>query len=157
MTLGASSEEFDHVTYRGQMIPLSRVYADFHDYRDDPNNLPETVRIKVAKLVRTAPVAAAYPSRKAIDDALYALMFPGYGYSMLGLQEPVALYSLEIPFASEQRFILFTASNGVWKLEDDFVWPDVGGYIARAARQGDVILYYNQKGVVLRQKSAALK
>jgi len=153
MTLGASSEEFDHVTYRGQVIPLSRVYADFHDYRDDPNNLPESVRIEVAELVRSAPVSSAYATRKAIDDALYNLMFPGYGFSMLGLGEPVALYSLEIPFASEQRFILFATSNGAWKLVDDFVWPDVSGYIVRAAREGDVIVYYNQKGVVLRRRS----
>src|SRR5215469_7990600 len=43
MTLGAESEVFDHVTYLGHNIPLSRAYADFHEYRDDPNNLPKSV------------------------------------------------------------------------------------------------------------------
>jgi len=157
MTLGVSGEEFDHVTYLGQTIPLSRVYADFHDYRDDPNNLPETVRKKVAELVRTAPVAAAYSTRKAIDDALFDLMFPGYGYSMLGLQEPVALYSLEVPCASEDRFILFAPADGVWKLADDFVWPQASGFIERAVREGDVLVYYNKKGAVLRRQSKRSK
>jgi hypothetical protein len=152
MTMNASSEEFDHVTYRGKEIALSRVYADFHDYRDDPDNLPTAVRPMVAELVRTAPVAITYPNRQAIGDALYLLMFPGYGYSMLGLDQPIALFSLEVPYASEQRFILFIPSNGTWKLTDDFLWPDAGGLVVRAVRDGDVIHYCSPKGDVLRDK-----
>jgi hypothetical protein len=144
MACQAADGAFDTVEYRGQTIPLSRSYADFHEYRDDPKNLPPEVRHKVAQLVREAPVSTQYPTRKAVEDALFQLTFPGYGYSMLALGKPVALYSLEIPTAHEERFLTFAQKDGSWTLVDDFLWPDGKGYIAYAELMNGHLVYRQQ-------------
>ncbi|HSY65955.1 MAG TPA: hypothetical protein VK829_15260 [Terriglobales bacterium] len=155
MTLGADSESFDHVTYLDHTIQLSRVYSDFPEYRNDPNNLPKALLPLVANLVRSAPVPKTFPTREAAQDALFKLMFPGYGYSMLGLHDPVALFSLEVPGAGEDRFILFTSSDGAWHRVDDFLWAESAGNIRRAAMKGDAILYYDSHDSVLRKARVA--
>ena len=155
MTLGAEGESFDHVTYLGHTIPLSRTYSDFHDYRDDPDNLPKAVLPLVQSLVKTAPVPSSFPTRKAAADALYELMFPGYGYSMLGLGDPIALFSLEIPGSGQERFLLFAPFDGTWNLVDDFVWAESAGYINHAAIKGDVISYYDRHSSALRETRMA--
>jgi hypothetical protein len=142
---------FSTVTYRGEIIPLSRTYLDFHEYRDDPNNLPREVHQKVAQLVRAAPVASQYPSRKAASGSLSHLKFPGYGYSLLGLDKPVALYSLEVPMAEEQRYLTFVERGGAWVLVDDFIWPNASGYIQWAEVQDERVRYYDEQKKMLRE------
>jgi hypothetical protein len=51
---------------------------------------------------------------------------------MLGLSDPVALFSLEIPGAGEDRFLLLAPHGGAWNLVDDFVWAENAGYIDHA-------------------------
>jgi hypothetical protein len=124
-----SEDSFDIVTYQGEKIKLARRYTDFHDYRDDPENLPTEIRSRVAQLVRIAPVSKEFANRREMDDAIFKLMFPGYGLSMFQLHEPLALYSLEVPHAIEDRLLVFRQNGERWLLVDDFVWPQSGGYI----------------------------
>jgi hypothetical protein len=144
----SDSESFDSVLYRGETIPVSRTYVDFHDYRDDPDNLPRRVWAQVADLVKGAPVGRIYPKREDAFDALFKLMFPGYGYSAMMLNTPIALYSLEIPKAGEDRFIVYVPRNGSWVLLDDFIWPESKGYI-ESVEIGVSVRYFDSKHVVL--------
>jgi len=150
MTAGCESERFDCVTYRGEVIALSRAYSNFHEYKDDPNNLPKAVLPRVAALVRTAPVARSYPTRKAAEDAAFALMFPGYGFSLFGLSDPVALFAVEVPGMGEDRYFLYVPRDSEWRLADDFLWPEANGILNRAELEGDVIRYRRGDGSVLR-------
>jgi len=154
MTNMDTASSFDSVAYRGETVHLSRSYSDFHEYRDDPNNLPENVHQRVAQLVREAPVASQYPTREAVFDALYGLMFPGYGYSAYALDRPVALYSLEVPTTDEQRFLTFVQREGAWVRVDDFLWNLSKGYINHAELKEDRLQYFNQKGQLLRESSS---
>ena len=138
------------VTYRDQTIPLSRAYADFHDYRDDPNNLPAAELPRVAQLVRSAPIPKVFSSRKEADDAFFKLMFPGYGLSLLQLHDPVALYSLEIPQMEENRWVALIEKNGGWAVVDDFLWPVSSGYLNQAKYIEGQLVYLDREGKVLR-------
>jgi len=71
-------EEITCVVYQGETVRLSRTYADFPEYRDDPNNLPASEIPRIASLLKDAPVPARFATREAAGDFLFTLMFPGY-------------------------------------------------------------------------------
>jgi len=77
-------------------------------------------------------------------------MFPGYGYSVLALDQPVALYALEIPGAAQDRFLAYAPTNGEWVLIDDFIWPASSASIRSAEVGGDQVRYYDEKGALVR-------
>jgi len=140
------------VTYRDATIQLSRTYLDFHDYRDDPNNLPPTEVPRVAQLVRSAPIPSTFASRKEADDTFFRLMFPGYGLSMLQLHDPVALYSIEVPQTGEDRWVVLIEKNGRWVVVDDFLWPVSSGYLNQATYENGRLTYFDRSGRMLREK-----
>ena len=144
-----SEDSFDTVTYQGEKIRLARQYTDFHDYRDDPENLPTEVRTRVAQLVRAAPISKEFATRKEMDDAIFKLMFPGYGLSMFQLREPLALYSLEIPQANEDRLLVFRQNGERWLAVDDFVWPQSAGYIQGVSYVNSRLRYKDREDNVL--------
>ena len=150
-----SEDSFGSITYRGEVITLAKVYADFHDYRDDPENLPASVLPKVARLVRTAPFPASFATRKEADDAAFKLMFPGYGLSMLQLHESVALYSVEVPGMGEDRWLVLKQAGQAWVLIDEFLWPQSAGYIQSATLENGRALYKDRDGKVLRERPRA--
>jgi hypothetical protein len=82
---------------------------------------------------------------------LTKLMFPGYGFSAMGLQEPVTVFAIEIPRTDEQRYVVVTERGGAWAVVDDFIWPSMEGLLNRATITGDTIQYFNQKGALARQ------
>jgi hypothetical protein len=146
-----SPEAFSTVTYRGEIIPLSRQYADFHDYRDDVNNLPKSEHARVAALVKNAPVPESFASRKEADDAFLALMFPGYGFSWMQIGEPVALYSIEVPQTTEDRWLALVERDSRWVVVDDFIWNTDAGYIRKAEYVAGHLEYSDPAGNVLRR------
>jgi hypothetical protein len=150
---GCAESGMDTVTYRGEEIRLSRTYADFDEYKDDENNLPAAEIERVATLVRTAPVAASYPSQEAAFHSLFGLMFPGYGFSAMNPGEPVALFALEVPKMSEQRYLVFVQQDDRWTRVDDFLWPDSKGLLNAVNLTDGHLRYMDHKGEVLREKA----
>ena len=69
----------DTVDYRGQRIQLSKAYADFDEYKNDPNNIAASETERVQQLVAGAPIADRYPTREAMIAAVSEIEFPGYG------------------------------------------------------------------------------
>jgi hypothetical protein len=140
------------VTYRGETFQLPRIYADFHDYRDDSENLPISELPRIAELVRSAQIAASFSTRQDADDAVFKLMFPGYGLAMLQLHDPVALYSIEIPKMNEDRWVVLVQEGSRWVVVDDFLWPVPAGYINGAKYIDGSLRYFDRQGKVLREK-----
>jgi len=147
-----SDEQMSEVTYRGETISLSRTYADFHAYRDDPNNLPQREVPRVAALVKAAELPPRLSSRNDADDVLYKIMFPGYGLSMLQLDKPLALYQVEIPQSSQERIVVYGPLDGAWVLLDDFVWDDSAGSVDSVASRDGQLEYRDRAGKLLRVK-----
>src|SRR5438132_8339325 len=116
------------IQYRGQTIQLSKAYADFDEYKNDPNNiaLSETERVK--QLVETAPIAMSYPDRESLVKAVFEIQFPGYGMSMFG-ESPqsdgsvLSGFAIEIPRAERERIVVFQLKNRSYRLIDDFLAP----------------------------------
>jgi len=148
-------EEFDTVEYQGEIIKLSRSYADFKAYRDDPDNLPERAIPHVTRLVTEAPVPEAFATREAADHFMYGLMFPGYGLALHKIQGPLALYSLELPRTNRERWIAVISRGNEWRVIDDFVWSSACGDIGRAESDSRSIRYFDDVGNVLREKMSA--
>ena len=143
---------FDSVTYQGEKIMVARRYEDFRDYKDDPENLPTHERTRVAKLVRVSSISKQFSTRKDLEDAVFKLMFPGYGLSMFQLREPVALYSIEVPYADEDRLLVFTQDGERWVAVDDFVWPQAAGQIETASYLNGRLQYKDRNGKVVRER-----
>jgi hypothetical protein len=148
---GCAESGMDTITYRGEEIPLDRTYADFNEYKNDENNLPVAKIPRIAELVRSAPVARSYPSHEAAFQALFDLMFPGYGFSAMNLGTPVALFAVEIPRMNEQRYFSFVQDGESWVLREDFVWPDAKGFINAAVLTDGQIRYLTHSDEVVRE------
>jgi hypothetical protein len=67
------------VEYQGERIGLARQYLDFHDYKEDPNNLDESAKRRAESLMRKARFGPIFESSDALLDAVFELEFPGYG------------------------------------------------------------------------------
>jgi len=75
----------DSVEYRRQRIQLSKAYADFDEYKNDPNNIAASETERVKQLVESAPIAAKYPDRESLVKAVLRFS-SGYGLSSFGIR-----------------------------------------------------------------------
>src|SRR5437867_2225591 len=117
----AASGKDNTIDYRGQTIQLSKSYADFDEYKNDPNNIAASETERVKQLVETAPIAASYPNRESLVKAVMEIQFPGYGLSSFG-ESPQADgsalsgFAIEIPRAERERIVVFQLKNGNHRL-----------------------------------------
>jgi len=154
----AASGKDDTLQYRGQTIQLSKAYADYDEYKNDPNNIAAGETERVQQLVATAPITDRYPTREALITAIMEIEFPGYGMTAFG-ESPQADgtvlngFSIEIPRADRERIIVYQLKNGTYKLLDDFVGPSDIMEVRLGSGQ---LRYYNagQKLVLTRALSA---
>jgi hypothetical protein len=51
------------IDYRGERIKLTKSYADFDDYKNDPENIDPSATERVQRLVLGAPIAKTFGSR----------------------------------------------------------------------------------------------
>lgn len=149
----ASGPSISEVTYQGQTIRLAHGYSDFESYKDDPENRPAGELDRIATLVKGAAIPQQFATRDQAGDYLFSeVMFPGYGFSLMQLDKPVALFSVEVPQMDEDRWITMIQKGGQWVVVDDFVWPVSKGYIDEAVVDGARIRYRDRKGNTLREK-----
>jgi hypothetical protein len=119
------------IEYRGQKVRLSRSYADYDEYKNDPENIHPSERARVQFLVESAPVAASYPDEVTLMRTLAALSFPGYGGGIVaGSLQPegtsLLAYAVEIPGSERSRYLLFETPGGPFTLLDDFTEATLG-------------------------------
>jgi hypothetical protein len=118
----------DTLQYRGQTIQLSKAYADFDEYKNDPLNIAGSETARVQQLVATAPIADRFATREALVSAIMEIEFPGYGLSAFGevpQSDGTTLtgFAVEIPRADQERIIVFQLKNGSYRLLDDLLGP----------------------------------
>ena len=156
-TAGKGSE--NSIQYRGQTIQLSKAYADFDEYKNDPNNIAAGETERVQQLVETAPIAASYPDREALVKAVFEIQFPGYGLSSFG-DSPQADgsvlsgFAIEIPRAERERILVFQLKNGRYRLMDDFLGPTD---VMEVQLQAGQLRYYNARRQLLVTRAVSRK
>ncbi len=112
----------DVVEYRGERIRLSRSYADFDEYKNDPDNIHPSELRRVQTLVRSAPAGLAFGCWEEVSHSALAIQFPGYGAGSLRSDwQSLRAFTFEVPKAEEQRVIVFQPEAGGWRRIDDFV------------------------------------
>lgn len=114
------------VEYRGQKIKLTKYYLDYDDYKNDPDNIDPSETGRVQRLVSEAPIARSFASRRDAVDAVFKVMFPGYGVGGFGgaikdSDGSLNGFSVEIPRAGKNRYFIFRNTHGNYELVDDFI------------------------------------
>ena|SRR5258706_2279406 len=149
----------DSVEYRGQRIQLSKAYADFDEYKNDPNNIAAGETERVKELVETAPIAAKYPDRESLVKAVFEIQFPGYGLSSFG-DSPQADgsvlsgFAIEVPRAERERIVVFQLKNGSYRLLDDFLGPKD---VMEVQLQAGQLRYYNGRKQIVVTRAMSVK
>ena len=143
----------DEIEYRGERIKLSRSYADYDEYKNDPENIRPSERSRVQHLVKTAPVASSYPDQMSLYQSLGKLAFPGYGSGNLARTRQsdgteLLAYGIEIPGTGQDRYLVFRSSGLAFGLVDDFVAASVLGP-ASVKDEGREWVYRSADGGVL--------
>lgn len=149
----AYGQAVSKIKYQGETIRLSERYPDMGAYEEDPDNLPAEEIDRIAGLIKSAAIPQSFRTREQAGEYLYSkIKFPGYGLSLMQLDKPLALFSIEIPRKDESRWIAMEQQGGKWIVVDDFVWPTAKGYIKRAAVESSRIRYFDRDGKLLREK-----
>lgn len=148
----------DVMPYRGETIKLSKPYADFDQYKNDPNNIDPSETTRVQKLVITAPIARSFASRLDVFKATQAIVFPGYGSGSAGGPQPdgseLLAVTIEIPRANKDRFIVFRGRNGRYELVDDFVHDEMPWPVG-IREEGGSYVFFDRVGQELFRRPAA--
>lgn len=145
---GRRSNEID---YRGERIKLSKVYASYDEYKNDPGNIDPSETERVQRLVLGAPVARTFGSLIEASRAIGQIAFPGYGSG--GLVEQVqgdgsvlTGFSVEVPRARKERCFVLEGRDGVYTLIDDFIYSDSAGLLRRVIRRGNDLVFISIDG-----------
>jgi hypothetical protein len=136
----------NEIDYRGERIKLSKVYASYDEYKNDPGNIDPSETERVQRLVPGAPIAATFGSLIEASKAVGQVAFPGYGSG--GFIEQVQAdgsvltgFSVEVPRASKERCFVLEGRDGVYTLIDDFIYSDSAGLLRRVIRRGNDLVF----------------
>jgi len=140
----------NEIEYRGQKVKLTKSYADFDDYKNDPENIDPTETSRVQRLVMEAPIKREFDSELSAFTAITNIAFPGYGSGAFGEQQnpdgtTLAGFSVEIPRAGKERYFTFRKTNGRYRLIDEFVAPDTP-MIAQIKLENGTLVYCTVQG-----------
>ena len=141
----------NEIDYRGEKIKLTKAYADYAAYKNDPENIHPSETERVQRLVLGAPIATTFRSRLEASKAIGQIAFPGYGSG--GFVEQVQAdgsvlmgFSVEVPRASQERYFVFQGKDGVYTLVDDFVHPGSAGLLHSVIRRGNDLVFTSIDG-----------
>jgi hypothetical protein len=120
------------IDYRGEKIKLTKAYADYAAYKNDPENIHPSETERVQALVLGAPIAKAFGSRLEAAKAIGQIVFPGYGGGgFVEQSQPDGTvlmgFSVEIPRASRTRYFVFQGKEGATSApRPQLLPPDLG-------------------------------
>jgi hypothetical protein len=141
----------DEIDYRGEKIKLTKAYADYDDYKNDPENIDPSETARVQRLVLGAPIAKTFGSRVEASKAIGQIAFPGYGSGGFVEQSQadgsvLMGFSVEVPRAGKERYFVFQGKDGVYTLVDDFVQPETAGLLRSVVRRGNDLVFTSIDG-----------
>jgi hypothetical protein len=137
------------IVYDGELVRLSRRYANYGDYEADPNNIDPAELTHVERLMTHAALGRTFATRVAASDEVFALRFPGYG--MWGLQAPtsaadsLSVLACEIPHTGKNRYVAILKDGEVYRIADDFVAPD-SLHLYSVERRQNALVYSDLQG-----------
>jgi hypothetical protein len=139
------------IDYRGEKIKLTKAYADYAAYKNDPENIHPSETERVQRLILSAPIAKTFGSRLEASKAIGQIAFPGYGSGgfVEQSQEDGSVlmgFSVEVPRANKERYFVFLGKDGVYTLVDDFVHPDTAGLFRSVTRRGNDLVFTSIDG-----------
>jgi hypothetical protein len=134
----------DEIEYQGQHFRLSKAYADYSDYKNDPDNIDPSENARVERAVADAKVGTRFASAEDMATAVGEIQFPGYGMSGFSGQaqsdgSTLEGFSVEIPRAGKDRVLVFRGSNGRYSLVDDFVVSSDQGIMEVREKAGQLL------------------
>jgi hypothetical protein len=141
----------NEIDYRGEKIKLTKAYADYDEYKNDPDNIDPSETERVQRLVLGAPIARTFGSRLEASKAIGQIAFPGYGSGGF-VEQPQADgsvlmgFSVEVPRAGKDRYFVFHGKDGVYALIDDFVYSDRAGLLRSVSRRGNDLVFTSIDG-----------
>jgi len=156
---GAQSGGSAQIEYRGEKFKLTKSYASFEDYKNDPDNLDPAEIPRIERLITQAKIGPEFAGWSDFSQQAFAIKFPGYGFgggpAVKAANQKYMVRTIEIPRASKQRyFVLQLLTNGHLHLVDDFVFPDEPGTGAWGASAveivADELVYFGQDNKVVR-------
>jgi hypothetical protein len=135
----------DEIDYQGQHFKLTKAYADYSDYKNDPNNIDPSENARVEQAVSNSKVATAFAKAEDMTTAVSEVQFPGYGMSSFGGQpqsdgSTLEGFAIEIPRANKDRVLVFRGRGGRYTLLDDFVTASDQG-IKQVREQAGQLVY----------------
>jgi hypothetical protein len=151
----------DTMEYLGQSIKLSRAYATYEAYKEDPDNIDPSENVRLERLMTAAPVPRAFASRQEMIFKIMGFRFPGYGLTCFGEKTSpdgsvLAGYALEIPRADKNRYLIYCGRNGRFALIDDFVAAgDLG--IMGVRQEHNSLVYQTMQGTTVLTRPLTVK
>jgi len=141
----------NEIDYRGEKIKLTKAYANYHDYKNDPENIDPSETERVQRLVLGAPIAKTFGSRLEASKAIGQIAFPGYGSGGFVEQSQadgtvLMGFFVEVPRASQDRYFVFQGKDGVYTLVDEFVRPDTAVSLRSVVRRGNDLVFTSIDG-----------
>ena len=141
----------NEIEYRGERIKLTKAYADYHDYKNDPENIDPSETERVQRLVLSARIAKTFSSRLEASKAIGQVAFPGYGSGGFVEQSQadgsvLMGFFVEVPRANKDRYFVFHGKDGVYTLVDDFVRPDTAVSLRSVTRRGNDLVFTSSDG-----------
>jgi hypothetical protein len=114
--------------YRGKKIQLAKKYVDYHDYKNDPDNLASSEVLRVERMMTEAHIGPNFTDWKDFVDQAFTIKFPGYGMGpgpkVVAAGREFIVEVIEIPRVSKDRyFVLEKMADRTLRLVDDFVTP----------------------------------
>jgi hypothetical protein len=158
----ALSRASDFVEYQGHRVSVARRYANFDDFKSDPNNLTDLQAKQASNLVRKAKFGPRFKDSAALLAALEELQFPGYGYffaNQVGakIDPKLEISFVELPKAGENRYLITEVQpDGSYLVVEDFIAPSEPE-ITRVKRGPGAQLQYRgagEKPIVPRKRGA---
>lgn len=141
----------NEIDYRGERIKLTKAYANYDDYKNDPGNIDPSETERVQRLVLGAPIASTFGSLVEASRAIGQIAFPGYGSGgfveqVQGDGSVLMGFSVEVPRAGKERCFVLEGRDGVYTLIDDFIYSDTAGLLRRVTRKGNDLVFISIDG-----------
>jgi hypothetical protein len=165
----------DEIEYHGQKFKMSRAYASYEEYKNDPNNLRPEDAPRIEQAMTNAKLERRYRTYREAVRAVFDVHFPGYAVGGVGGGDPslkpadqaITGHVVEIPLSGKNRYLVFRKIVDGYELIDDFVAHSQPGTqaatavyvsddIAKIELHDGELVYSNNRGVaVLRRRPSA--
>jgi hypothetical protein len=156
---GHASAGTRDIEYQGTTFKLTKSYATFEDYKDDPNNIDLNEVPRIEHVMTEVKIGPEFSNWKDFVHQAFTVIFPGYGFgpgpAVKSTSRRFGVSTLEIPRASKDRWLVLEQMDGErLRLVDDFVFgapEEVDSGTVTVEFIGDELVYSNARGVVVRR------